>query len=411
MLLSGLFIYLFLIIIRPQDFVSALLGLPLVYVTMVCILFVWFFSSGDKRLIKTGQDKYVVFLYILMILSTLTLHWLPYMVSTFKETMKVFLIYWFIVTIVDNEERFKTVIWMVVSLMFLVAMMGVLQFHGYDITGVGLLYDRGNYRVRLTGIFDNPNDIAYSIMLVIPFALGLILDGKIFERLVGIAIFSAGIYCEMLCGSRGGQVALVVSMVVFFYYWFEKPIVRRIFFILGIAIVTVSISIQAKDYRSDSSAMNRVDAWGVAWELMKQNPVLGVGKDQFRENHKRDTHSSYMRAASELGLPGIYAFIAIISLAMRNMIFLLRHTPHGKERYYFSSIVGYLGGFLMGSIFSTRLYDPVFMLMIALSSAACRNKIRQYGEGTFMVPLVNKVLVVRTFLVLIGLKLFMVQAW
>lgn len=411
LMLFGLFIYLFLIIIRPQDFVSALEGLPLVYVSMSCILFAWFLSPVNKRLVKTAQDKYVLFLYITMILSTLTLHWIPQMIATFKDVMKMLLIYWFIVTIVDNEERFKKVIWMVVSLMAIVGLMGVMQAHGYDITGVGMLWDRDAWRIKLTGIFDNPNDIAYSVMLVTPFALGLILEGNALTRCAGIAMFAIGAYCVFLTGSRGGQVAVVVTMVVFFYYWFEKPIIRRIFFLIGVVIVSVSLSVQARDYRSDKSAMGRVEAWAVAWELMKEHPLLGVGKDQFREFHKRDTHSSYARALGEMGIPGIYAFIAIISLAMRNMIFLLRHTPHGKERYYFSSIVGYLGGFLMGSIFSTRLYDPVFMLMIALSSAACRYKMRSYGEGTFMVPLVNKVLVIRTFLVLVGLKLFMMQAW
>jgi hypothetical protein len=67
----------------------------------------------------------------------------------------------------------------------------------------------------------------------------------------------------------------------------------------------------------------------------------------------------------------------------------------------------------MGSVFSTRTYDPVFMLMIALSSAVCRINLRsgKHGEEEYMVPLINRTNFLTMIAALISLKLFMMQAW
>lgn len=416
MILTSLFIYLFLIIIRPQDFVGSVAGLPLVFFSMLFILVGWSFSSVDKKLVKTAQDQFVLFYYTMFVVSTLTLHWFQYMTTIFIDTGKLLLIYWFIVTTVNSTTLFRKVFWMVMLLISTIALMGVLQFHGYDITGQGMVWDRDAMRIRLTGIFDNPNDIAYTVLMIVPFGLGLFLQnkGKSLLRITGIGMVWLGIYCVLLTGSRGGLLSLVVALMVFLYYWYEKTSYRRVVFVMGVVVVLIAMSIQTRDYRSDESAMGRVEAWAVGWELMKEHPLIGVGKDQFREFNKRDTHSSYVRAASELGLPGLYAFIAILLFTIRNMNHLLKTTPRDEWRFYSIAIIAYLGGFAVASVFSTRTYDPVFMLLIALSSAICRitTRARAAGEAdTYIVPLFNSQAFQLLIGILIALKLFMMQAW
>jgi len=132
MLFFGLLIFLFLQIIRPQDFVPGLQGVRLVLYLMVALLIGLLFSPIEKKLIKSPQDKYTVIFLASIVLSTLSLFWLSYILDTAIETIKTALMYYFIVMVVVNEDRFKKTVWTMVILMGWVALMGVLQHHGID---------------------------------------------------------------------------------------------------------------------------------------------------------------------------------------------------------------------------------------------------------------------------------------
>ena len=104
--------------------------------------------------------------------------------------------------------------------------MGVLQHHGYDITGAGMLWapDKGIWQIKGIGNFDNPNDLAYSVVLVVPFALGFLFRTKVFLfRAASLFLLIISIYCIYLTRSRGGQVSLVASLGSWAYFWIRNP--------------------------------------------------------------------------------------------------------------------------------------------------------------------------------------------
>ena len=237
MLFFGLLIFIFLQIIRPQDFVPGLEGARLVLYLMVILLIGLLFSPIEKKLIRSPQDKYAGLFFIAIVISTLTLFWIPYIIETSIETFKLALMYYFIVIVVNTEERFKIVVWTMVVLMAIVALMGILQYHGYDITGSGMIFadDKGVWQIRGIGNFDNPNDLAYSVVLSVPFALGFLFQSKGFlGRLSGVAILAISVYCIYLTRSRGGQVALAAALFTWVYFWVKNPKRKRQIIIVAI---------------------------------------------------------------------------------------------------------------------------------------------------------------------------------
>ena len=369
MLFFGLLLFVFLQIIRPQDFVPGLKGARLVLYLMVILLTGLLFSPIEKKLLRSPQDKYAALFFVVIVLSTLPLFWVSYTVNTAIEMIKTALIYYFIVMVVDKEERFVATIWTMVILMGLVALMGVMQFHGYDITGAGIAFDpdQGIWRIRGIGNFDNPNDLAYSVVLVVPFALGFLLKTKGFlGRFIALVLLIISIYCIYLTRSRGAQIALAASLGSWLFLWIKNPKRKRQIIIFAVTGVLAAAVVQGAGYREDESAMGRIEAWAEGWQLLKSNPILGVGKDQFTEYHKRDTHSSYVRAGAELGLLGLYAFIGMVYSTGFTILQLQKLGGEEKWRSYHAGFGAFFVSYVAASAFSTRTYDLIFLICVAL---------------------------------------------
>lgn len=371
MLFFGLLTFIFLQIIRPQDFVPGLEGTRLVLYLMVILLTGLLFSTIEKKLFRSPQDKFVGLFLGAIVLSTFAIFWLSYMMGTAIETLKIGLIYYFIIVVIDNEDRFKTVTWTMVVLMTIVGLMGVLQYHGYDLTGAGMGFavDKGVWQIKGIGNFDNPNDLAYSVVFVVPFSLGLLFQAKGFlNRFVAITTLGISLYCIYLTRSRGGQIAFGACLMTWLYFWTpSRKWKRRMLIVAAIGLFAI-FSVRTAGYREDASAMGRIEAWSDGWQLLKNHPIIGAGKDQFREYHERDSHSSYVRAGAELGLIGLYAFVGILYYSGLTLFEVQRSPKNIRWRMYYAGFASFLSSYVVASIFSTRTYDLIFLLCVALIS-------------------------------------------
>ena len=422
MLFSGLLLFIFLQIIRPQDFVPGLQGVRLVLYLMVTLLIGLLFSPIEKNLIKSPQDKYTGMFLASIVLSTLSLFWLSYILDTAIETIKTALMYYFIVMVVVNEDRFRKTVWTIVVLMGWVALMGVLQYYGYDITGAGMGFaaDKGVWQIKGIGNFDNPNDLAYSTVLVVPFALGLLFQTKAFlGRIIALGLLVVSTYCIYLTKSRGGQVALAAAFGTWIYLWTNNPKRKRqIMFLAITGIIAVGVT-QSAGYREDQSAMGRIESWAEGWQLLKGHPIIGVGKGQFREYHKVDTHNSYVRAGAELGLLGLYAYMGIIYAVALTIFSEQKPVVDEKWRPYYAGFGAFFVSYIVASIFSTRTYDLIFLICVALVGAMGRLALggtdKVSAEGvlfpTETVHLWNKNIFGITIAVVIAWYLFLRQVW
>jgi putative inorganic carbon (hco3(-)) transporter len=422
MLFFGLLLFMFIQIIRPQDFVPGLQGARLALYLMVSLLIGLLFSPVEKKLFKSPHDKYAGMFFVAIVLSTFALFWLSYIVDTATETLKIAMVYYFIVMVVNNEDRLRKTILTMVILMGFVALMAVLQYHGYDITGAGMTFaaDKGVWQIKGIGNFDNSNDLAYSVVLVVPFALGFLFQTKGFlGRIMSLLLLIVSIYCIYLTRSRGGQIAMAASLASWVYFWIKNPKRRRQLIIFAITGVIAVAVLQATGYREDESAMGRVEAWAEGWQLLKSSPIIGVGKGQFIEHHKRDTHSSYVRAGAELGLLGLYAFMGMIYAVGLTILKIQKTSGDDKWRPYYSGFGAFFVSYIAGSAFSTRTYDLIFLICVALVGTLGRLALYDTDEvsaegvlfPTVTAHIWNKNIFGITIAVLIAWYLFLRQVW
>lgn len=412
MLFPGVLFFIFLIIIRPQDFVQGLVGTRIVFYVMGFMTIAWLLSDIKKELFRTQLDKFVVFFLIWCSVSAINTHWMSYVFETSIEQFKLLLVYFFVTTVINTKVRFNIALWCIIGFMFLVAAMGILQAHGIDLTGAGRLWaaDKGVWQIRGAGNFDNPNDLAYSVVLIVPFALGRLLEGPgLAARFLCSGALATALYCIYLTQSRGGLLATTACFAFWFLSWVKSPTWKRIASVVSLAGVIAAFSLQTASYRDDESSMGRVEAWVAGMEMIQSHPLLGVGKDQFSEFHKRDAHNSYVRVGAENGFIGLYLFVGILT-SLIHFLGRLEHSSLSEEtRVFRAGFTGYFGSYVVASIFSSRAYDIVFLIMTAIFGALLRLQLPESKliSGNFL----NRNVAISTIAVLIIWKFFLMQTW
>jgi putative inorganic carbon (hco3(-)) transporter len=422
MLFSGLILFIFLQIIRPQDFVPGLIGTRLVLYLMTIILIALLFSPIEKKLFRSPQDKFAGIFFLSMVLSTLAQFWISDIIDVAIQTLKVAVTYYLFIIVIDSEVRFRRAVWSLVVLMAIVALMGVLQYHGYDVTGAGMKWSafKSVWQIYGTGYFDNPNDLAYSTVLVVPFGLSLIFQAKSFTgRFGGLVITVISLYCIYLTRSRGGLIALAACLFSWAYFWIETPKRKKQMIVFALLGVFAVASVQVGDYREDASAMGRIEAWQEGWQMLKEHPIAGVGVEKFREYHSTDTHNSYVRAAAELGLLGLYSFVGMVSMVFFTIIRIAARPENKRWRFYYAGFGGFIVSYILASLFSTRTYDPILLMCIALVGILGRLSLKNSGEVStegVLFPkmtehLWNRNIFGITIAILISWYLFLRQVW
>jgi putative inorganic carbon (HCO3(-)) transporter len=416
----GLLLLVFLIIIQPQYILPVLAHLPLVAVVSGLLILGCVVSPVSKRLLVTSTDKFFGIFCISMVLSTISAHYLTYTLETIVDVLRMAVIYYLVVVLVNDARRFRVMTWTLAILLSAVAGMAVLQYYGHDIIGIGMLWSSGKavWQVRGTGMFDNPNDLAYSIVLVVPFAIGFVLGpGAFVTRVFSVALLWVTCFCIFVTGSRGGFVGAVVASFSWLYFWIiNNKHSRRLAAIFAILLIALAVSAKAGGYREDESSMYRIEAWSAGFAMLKSHPLIGVGKGQFVEHFRMDSHSSYVRCAAELGLLGLYAWLGVIYSSVISLQRRRKGNDTSEWKVYACGYAGYVFAYLCGSVFSTRTYDLVFLLAVAMISALERLTTPVVSDGKSVelpkaVKLINKNVALLTIAVIVVLKLFMMQVW
>jgi len=375
MLFWGFLIYLFLIFVRPQDFVPAVRGLPLVNMVLVPLIVCSLFQVlRGKRIDFKGvpQNNLMIAFWIVIVLSTLSVRWLQYTLTTFIDWGKVVLTYFLIVLIIDSQKKLKISVWAIVLCTTVTAILGVLQAHGRDVTGVGLLHDG---RITGVGIFGT-NQLALTLVFILPFVFGLFcLTKSSFARILLCGIWGVYWYAIYLTGSRAGMlfgasVPLLITVV-----FTRRNIVRIIGIIFTVLSLVVFSYFSSRmdtigSYQEDSSAMGRIDVWGAGLSALKSTPFLGIGMGQFNTDYfERAPHSSYVEAVVELGLVGFFIWLGLFYFSLKRLRLIDIHkggVVDDQARIISKSLQVSLYAYLLGSLTSGNTYYPTLYILFAL---------------------------------------------
>jgi O-antigen ligase len=270
-------------------------------------------------------------------------------------------------------------------------------------------------RFELTGTtMSDPNDYTAHMILILP-CLFLVVIGSWrsrFARIAAAAVLLYGVFLILLTGSRGGLIALAVTIL---YGLFRLRPGRKLVavtvatllaFLATLILPQTILTRFSTTFRSADEAQQDPDT-ASAFEsregrsyLLKQSllatlthPIFGVGAGQFQNYEGRkareaglhgswhETHNSLTQVSSEIGIPALLFFLAAIIATYRLLDEVYRaagRRPRTRENQQIRAtafcLLISLVGFCVASLFLTlayRFYLPALTgLAIVLYRAA-----------------------------------------
>jgi hypothetical protein len=265
-------------------------------------------------------------------------------------------------------------------------------------------------RARGLGFMADPNDLAQTLVLAIPFAMlawrpRAALRNFLFA-IIPTAILLYGVY---LTGSRGALVSLFV--VVFIAIRSKLGAMLSGLMLAGGVLGLLAVSFGGRAFGLDESAINRIEAWSVGLQLLKQHPLTGVGYGLFTDFNRLTAHNSFVLCFSELGLPGYFLWVSLLLVTVLELN-AIRKLPVKTEadatfQRLARSIQISLYGFLAAAWFLSRTYVVTLYLLIAFSMAVveiARRGGKTVGPFSFPFLATRSVLLMLASIVLLYLQ-------
>jgi len=362
MLYAGVLVFLMLQYLRPQEFITLIRGARLVFISMLVLVPPWLATLQLKKVLRTPEDLFMFLFWVICVVSYWN-HWKSHFYIPLQAVGKTLLCYLLVAHVIDTRRKLAGVIWMAMLMLLIVASTaGTLETGG----------TKGQY-ASFIPMFDNRNDFAYAMAIMLPIALAFALRGDAFARIVGAGTALAGVVILLPSDSRGGQLASIFALYTILFIQAKSKLGKQIMLIGGILVLMVAFAMSARlatvgQYKEDKSAMGRVEVWARALEMFREKPFIGKGYMSWRDHAKRDSHSSYMRAIGELGGIGLFIYIGLLFYALRDAYQIAMRATTRTLRVCAMGMTGVMVGHIIGSLFQTRLYHSFVLVQIAVIS-------------------------------------------
>ncbi len=226
-------------------------------------------------------------------------------------------------------------------------------------------------RMRNIGFLNDPNDLAQTLAMCLPF-LGIYWrKKKHFQNWLVVAPIAAylgwGIF---LTHSRGGLVAVGVMVLMAL----RERIGRIKAGILTTLMVIVAVAFNATGGRAmkDDSSEARVEAWASGIIMLERNPLFGVNYGNFSEAHSRGltAHNSFVLCFAEAGLIGYFVWMSLLTTSYIELQRLMKLPAADEEdleiRRWAQGTRLALTTFLAAAFFLSRTYILTLYMLVAI---------------------------------------------
>lgn len=263
------------------------------------------------------------------------------------------------ITLIDSFDKVKSLAWV------------IMLSQGYVAYDLNMSYLGGYNRMTdagFGGMDNNCNAIAMVCGTGFAFFLGLAEKG--WRR--WLAFFAAALmtHAVLFAFSRGGMLALIVAGGTAFVLIPKRPIYYGYLLLAALLALRMAgpevrarfFSTFADQETRDTSAQSRIDMWGICWDLTLQNPIVGVGPNNFPVLAKslgltdgKQAHSLWMQAGAELGFPGVGFLLAFYLFTIWRLWLMARDVQWIDPGIanYCNMVVAALVGFIVAAQFVT----------------------------------------------------------
>lgn len=193
--------------------------------------------------------------------------------------------------------------------------------------------------------------------------------------------------------SRGALIGLG-AIAPFVFMRMRQKIALIIIGIFAVAVVGVTVPDRVIDraqtiqtYDEDWSAMQRIQAWGVAWNVAVENPATGAGFEMRQmgderwlsyarflgewPNEARAAHSNYFQVLGQHGFVGLGIYLGVLGSVSLSLLRLSRVARKREDtvwiaEYAWAILIGMVG-YVVAGLFLDMAYFTLFYAMVAIT--------------------------------------------
>ena len=368
-------IFIIFLYIRPQEFWTVLLNIPVMDIlagsSLACVFLEGAFEKS--KFDKTPLAKIVIILWIWFAFTNLIHGWIGGITYTLQKFSPPAILFYIIVMTVNNLSRLRILLWTLILVTVFLSVDAIIQFY----TGVSLVGAQAFQRsagegefvsqARGIGIFADPNDLALHVVPMLAFLLP-----PFYKRSIGKhIIFAVILLIPLVTGvvytrSRGGIMAM--AFVAWIYLRHRVGITFSIVGLVLLFGLLAAIPRFGDTSASAGSAQSRLDHWAYGIQLFRASPIWGRGWDQFRADGYRHTaHNSFILVMAETGLVGAMMWVAMFYLAGKHIFRMQRITrgPPWVEPMA-KALEAALGGWMVAAFFLSHAYSFLLYILMGI---------------------------------------------
>ena len=365
---------------RPEDWIPGLKLLPLAKITAILAMWGLFTSLGrTKRTFKDLPKEAKLLLTMIGILyvgAFLSPVWRGGAITRTIDFSKIYVVWVLVFLLVTSFDRLRRIMFIQVICVVVVCVAALLKGHSTPrLSGV------------LGGIYANPNDLAFAIVLSMPFVVAFMITAKnSVIKVLWLCGMLVMIVALFMTASRGGFIDLVVCGGVTLYYFGVKG--KRYYLIVATALVGVAVMASAGGKLYDRFAALSGDsttdqgAYGSyqerkylmvrALDAIEHYPVFGIGTRNFPTYSGvwRDVHMTYLQICAEGGIAVMILYLMFFWRAFKNLK-TLRHMKNLDPDIvlFVGALQSSLIGFVVGACFAPEAYQYFPYFAVAFTAA------------------------------------------
>ncbi len=236
------------------------------------------------------------------------------------------------------------------------------------------------------GMYSNPNDLAFAIVLSLPFAFAFMVTAKNAVKkvfwLAGMLVMLVAIFET---ASRAGFIDLMICGSVALYHFAIKG--KRMYLLVatGFLVVLIGVGAGGKLYdrfealSNSSTDESAYGSYQARMFLMKRAavgiinyPILGLGVHNFPSYSTiwHDVHMTYLQVAVEGGVPVLMIYLMFFRRAFVNLKILKKTENLDEDIVLFvGALYSSLVGFGVGALFAPEAYQLFPYFSVAFTAA------------------------------------------
>lgn len=393
----GLIIFVCLMYTRPEDSIPVLatLHLDLVVALLTALGGLIPVLMHKERLVFTPFLTMATMFFLVGAISGAT-H--GNMTGALADFLRMLILMVLVVNLMRNRRQFNALFSTVIVCTVFLALNSIyLYFNGQALSR------DGGFQMLATGIFNDPNDLAATLLGGLVLTLTRIVVAHRWAKLPYLALAGVLLYSLFLTNSRSGMIGLFAVVAGFLIAFSKRKIIAIVMAVAIIGTLMVATPGRMTNFDTqEDSANSRFVFWNNAFDYFKAEPLTGVGYQCFADlNYGHVAHNTFVQCFVELGFPGFFFWMGCIYYCFRRFPKPRSDEAMPEDAKMLLGTRLAVIGYLTAAFWISRTYDLVLYLFLALPIAqqiassggrdimrlAPPEKLRDYGR-IFMICMV-----------------------